>query len=406
MTNNRLELLAPAGDMERLHAAVDFGADAVYLAGQEFGMRAAPSNFSREELPQAVALAHEKDKKVYLTCNTIPHNAELARLPEFLEFARDAGVDALIVADFGVLQLAKKYAPDVPVHISTQAGIANYASANAFYELGASRVVLAREMTMEEIAELRAKTPKELEIEAFVHGAMCVSFSGRCLLSAYLTNRDANRGDCSQPCRWEYALMEKNRQGQYLPISEDKSGTYILNSKDLCMIGHIPELACAGVDSLKIEGRAKSAYYVSVTTNAYRCAIDEYRKNPGGTVSPWIAEELNKISHRAYSTGFYFGTEPGQETATGGYVRDYEVIAVCESYENGVAVLSQRNRFFRGDTADVLEAGRQPYLLPLDELFDAEWNPIEAAPHATMTVLLKTGQPVSKGAILRRRRTD
>ncbi len=404
MTTNRMELLAPAGDMERLNAAIDFGAEAVYLAGQEFGMRTASSNFSIDELKQAVSAAHSRNVKVYLTCNTIPHNDELDRLPGFLQAAQDAGVDAFIIADFGVMAMAKKYAPKVDIHISTQAGIASYASANAFYDMGAARVVLARELNLGEIAEIRAKTPKELEIEAFVHGAMCVSFSGRCLLSSYLTGRDANRGDCAQPCRWQYALMESKRPGQYMPISEDKSGTYILNSRDMCMIEHIPELAQAGVSSLKIEGRAKSAYYVAVTTNAYRQALDEFRKNPQGKVSPWVVEELNKISHREYSTGFYFGTEPGQVYSNGGYVRDYEVIAVCEDYRDGVAVLSQRNRFFRGDTADVLEAGQQPFLLPLNEIYDRDFTPIEAAPHAMMTVLVKTEHPVAKGAILRKKR--
>lgn len=404
MTTNRMELLAPAGDTERLNAAIAFGADAVYLAGQEFGMRTASSNFSMDELKQAVSAAHGKNRKVYLTCNTIPHNDELNRLPEFLQSAQEVGVDAFILADFGVMAMAKKYAPKVDVHISTQAGITSYASANAFYDLGASRVVLARELNLGEIAEIRAKTPKELEIEAFVHGAMCVSFSGRCLLSSYLTGRDANRGDCAQPCRWEYALMESKRPGQYMQISEDQSGTYILNSKDMCMIEHIPELAKAGVTSLKIEGRAKSAYYVAVTTNAYRQALDEYLKDPQGKVSPWIVEELNKISHREYSTGFYFGTEPGQVYSNGGYVRDYEVIAVCESYHDGVVVLSQRNRFFKGDIADVLEAGNQPFLLSLDEIYDAERNPIDAAPHAMMTVLVKTEHPVAPGAILRKKR--
>lgn len=404
MTTNRIELLAPAGDMERLNAAIRFGADAVYLAGQEFGMRTASSNFSMDELKKAVALAHNKGVRVHLTCNTIPHNDELDRLPDFLQSAQEAGVDAFIIADFGVLAMAKKYAPKVDIHISTQAGVTSYASANAFYEMGAARVVLARELNLDEIAELRAKTPKELEIEAFVHGAMCVSFSGRCLLSSYLTGRDANRGDCAQPCRWEYALMESKRPGQYMPISEDKSGTYILNSKDMCMIEHIAELASAGVTSLKIEGRAKSAYYVSVTTNAYRCAINEYLHNPQGKVSPWIVQELDKISHREYSTGFYFGTEPGQVYSNGGYVRDYDVIAVCESYKDGVAVLSQRNRFFKGDTADVLEAGNQPYLISLSDIYDKDWNPIDSAPHAMMTVLLKTDHPIEKGAILRKER--
>ena len=399
-----MELLAPAGDMERLKAAIDFGADAVYLAGHEFGMRAGPSNFSMDELKRAVAIAHEKSVSVHLTCNTIPHNDELARLPDFLQSAQEAGVDAFIIADFGVMAMAKKYAPKVDIHISTQAGVASYASANAFYEMGAARVVLARELNLGEITEIRAKTPKELEIEAFVHGAMCVSFSGRCLLSSYLTHRDANRGDCAQPCRWEYTLMESKRPGQYMPVFEDPSGTYILNSKDMCMIEHISELARAGVTSLKIEGRAKSAYYVAVTTNAYRCAIQEYLQNPQKKVSPWIVQELNKISHREYSTGFYFGTEPGQVYSNGGYVRDYEVIAICEEYHDGVAVLSQRNRFFKDDTADVLEVGKQPYLLPLNEIYDKDWQPIAAAPHAMMTVFVKTEHPVAKGAIFRKKR--
>jgi len=399
-----VELLSPVGDMERLSTAINFGADAVYLAGQEFGMRTSPSNFSQEELSKAVAFAHSKNVRVYLTCNTVPHNDELARLPDFLQFAQDAGVDAFIIADFGVMAMAKRYAPNVDIHMSTQAGIANFASANELYNMGVKRVVLARELNFTEITEIRAKTPKELEIEAFVHGAMCVSFSGRCLLSSYLTGRDANRGDCAQPCRWEYALVESKRPGQYMPISEDQSGSYILNSKDMCMIEHIPELVKAGVNSLKIEGRAKSAYYVAVVTNAYRRAIDEYLQNPDGKVSPWIVEELSKISHREYSTGFYFGTEPGQVYSNGGYVRDYDVIAVCEQYADGVATLSQRNRFFKGDTADVLEAGNQPYSVTLNDIYDKDWNPIESAPHAMMTVFIKTDHPIAKGAILRRER--
>lgn len=399
-----IELLSPAGDMERLRSAIDFGADAVYLAGQEFGMRTASANFDAEGLAQAVKLAHENQVKVHLTCNTLPHSDEFARLPQFLQTAQEIGIDAFIIADIGVFQLAKKYAPNVSVHISTQAGVVNYATANAFYEMGASRVVLARELNLDEIAEIRAKVPRELELEAFVHGAMCVSFSGRCLLSSYLTHRDANRGDCAQPCRWEYSLMESKRPGQYMPVFEDKSGTYILNSKDMCMVEHIPELIKAGVSSLKIEGRAKSAYYVSVTTNAYRHAIDEYFSHPDRPLSPWIAEELSKISHREYSTGFYFGEEPGQVYSNGGYVREYDVVAVCEGYENGVAKLSQRNRFFKGDTVDILEAGKEPYTVTLNDIFDENLNPIDAAPHATMTVLAKCEKPIARGALLRRAR--
>lgn len=403
---NRPELLAPAGDMECLCAALDFGADAVYLAGQMFGMRTAPSNFTREELQTAVALAHVRGVRVYITCNTVPRNKEIDLLPDYLAFLQAAGVDALIVTDLGVIDLAKRYAPKVELHVSTQAGITNYAAANTFYQLGAKRVVLARETTMEEIAEIRAKTPKDLEIEAFVHGAMCMSFSGRCLLSNYMAGRDANRGACAQPCRWKYALVEEKRPGQYMPIYQEGEGSYILNSKDMCMVRHLPELLRAGVTSLKIEGRAKSSYYVAVTTNAYRWALDELEQHPDTPVSPWIVEELDKISHRPYSTGFYLGGEPGQETVQGGYVRNYEVIAVCEDYHDGIAILSQRNRFFRGETADVLEVGEKPFDLPLDELFDQDGQPIESAPHATMTVLLKTERPLKRGAILRHRRTE
>lgn len=404
MKENRPELLAPAGDMERLQAALDFGADAVYLAGQMFGMRTAPSNFTREQLQEAVALAHARGVRVYLTCNTVPRNQEIDLLPDYLAFVQNVGVDALIVTDLGAMDLAKHYAPKVELHVSTQAGIANYAAANAFYQLGAKRVVLARETTLEEIAEIRAKTPKDLEIEAFVHGAMCMSFSGRCLLSNYMAGRDANRGACAQPCRWKYALVEEKRPGQYMPIYQDGEGSYILNSKDMCMVRHLPELLRAGVTSLKIEGRAKSAYYVAVTTNAYRWALDELAQHPDCSVSPWIVEELEKISHRPYSTGFYLGGEPGQETVQGGYVRNYEEIAVCEDYHDGIAILSQRNRFFRGEVADVLEIGEKPFDLPLEELFDQDGQPIEAAPHATMTVLLKTDRPLKRGAILRHRR--
>ena len=397
------ELLAPAGDRERLEAAIRFGADAVYLAGREFGMRAASPNFGPEELASAVKYAHAAGVHVYLTCNNVMHNGDFARLPDFLSEARDAGVDAFIVTDLGVLGLARRVAPEVAIHISTQAGVTSWAAANAFYNLGAKRVVLARELTLEEIAEIRAKTPSDLELEAFVHGAMCVSFSGRCLLSEYFTGRDANRGDCAQPCRWKYALMEETRPGRYLPITEDGNGTYILNSHDLCMIHHIPELARAGVSSLKIEGRAKSAYYASVTTNAYRCALDAYEEHPEEPLPAWISEELEKISHRAYSTGFYFGGTPGQTYENGGYERGWEVIAVCEGMRDGYAVLSQRNRFFQGDTADVLEPGAVPYLLPLDELADADGNPLECANHAEMTVLVRTDRSVREGAIFRKK---
>ncbi len=398
------ELLAPAGDRGRLEAAVRFGADAVYLGGREFGMRAASPNFGPEELASAVEYAHGAGVSVYLTCNNVMRNGDFDRLPGFLRAAGDAGVDALIVTDLGVLELARRVVPNMEIHISTQAGVASWAAANACYNLGAKRVVLARELTLEEIAEIRAKTPPALELETFVHGAMCVSFSGRCLLSEYFTGRDANRGDCAQPCRWKYALMEETRPGRFLPVAED-GGTYILNSRDLCMVRHIPELVRAGVSSLKIEGRAKSAYYASVTANAYRRALDAYAEHPGEPLPAWIPEELEKISHREYCTGFYFGGTPGQVYENGGYVRGWEVVAVCEGMRNGFAVLSQRNRFFRGDTAEVLEPGETPYLLPLDELTGADGEPLECANHAEMTVLVRTEWPVAAGAILRKKIT-
>ncbi len=397
------EVLSPAGDRERLEAAVRFGADAVYLAGREFGMRSSPANFGPEELAEAVRFAHGAGVRVYLTCNTVVHNGECARLPEFLRSAKAAGVDALIVTDLGVLRLAQKYAPGVELHISTQAGVTNWAAARAFYELGARRVILARELTLEEIAGIRAKTPKELELEVFVHGAMCVSFSGRCLLSNYFTGRDGNRGRCAQPCRWKYSLVEETRPGRYMPVFEKDGGTYILNSRDLCMIRHIPELARAGVDSLKIEGRAKSAYYAAVTANAYRCAVDAYGRAPDGPLPEWIARETEKVSHREYCTGFYLGGEPGQVYRGGGYVRGWEIIAVCEGMSGGRAVLSQRNRFFRGGAAEVLQPGVPPYPVTLDDMLDADGSPVDCANHAEMTVFLRTERPIPAGAVLRAR---
>jgi len=402
----RLEVLSPAGDRERLDAALRYGADAVYLAGERFGMRAAPANFTVTELEEAVKAAHEKQARVYLACNTLPRNQELAALPSFLERAEAAGIDALIVSDLGVLRLAKRYVPGVEIHISTQTGVVNYETARMCHELGASRVVLAREMSLEEIAELRAKTPKALEIEAFVHGAMCVSFSGRCLLSGYLTGRDANRGDCAQPCRWKYALVEETRPGAYYPISEESRGTYIMNAKDLCMIEHIPALHKAGITSLKIEGRAKSAHYVAVVTNAYRCAVDEYLAAPDPlcyAVSPWIVEETRKISYRGYSTGFYFDAEPGQATENGGYIRGYDVVAVVEGQENGQLVVSQRNRFFPGETVEILAPHEKPEEFTIEEMFGEAGEPLSSAPHPMMTVRIPFSRPLGKGAILRRR---
>lgn len=397
------EILSPAGDMERLLAAVNYGADAVYLAGKEFGMRASPANFDMESLKKAAEICHEKNKKIYLTCNTLPRNDEIKRIPEFLKQAAEAGVDAFIVADLGVLDTAKRVAPNVDVHISTQTGVVNYETARSLYNMGASRVVLARELSLEEIATIRAKTNPNLEIETFVHGAMCMSYSGRCLISQYMTGRDANRGDCAQPCRWKYSLMEEKRKGEYFPVVEQENGTYFFNSKDLCMIEHIPELLKAGITSLKIEGRAKSAYYVAVITNAYKQALlDYYKMGENFELEPWIREEVYKISHRKYSTGFYFGGEPGQIYDNGGYVKDYEVVAVCENYQDGMIEISQRNKFLKGDELEVLMPGKKPFKFTAEKIIDEKGNEMESAPHAMQKLFIPFENEIEKGAYLRK----
>ena len=401
MERRKPELLAPAGDMERLRAAVDYGADAVYLGGKNFGMRSAPANFSCQELEEGVALCHRRGVKVYVTCNTLPRNQELPEMVPFLKFCQEAGVDGFILSDLGVLALAKEYAPQVERHISTQFGVVNYAAAQACFELGASRVVLAREVPLSEIREIREKVDPRLELEAFAHGSMCVSFSGRCLLSNYLTGRDANRGQCAQPCRWEYTLVEKERPQREFEIFQEERGTYIFNSNDMRMIQHIPAMMEAGISSLKLEGRAKSAYYVACVTQAYRRAIDFFWEHPEEELPASILEETEKISHRTYSTGFYFGDEPGEMPDRGQYTRNYELVAICQGREGDYLRLTQRNRFFAGQEVDILQPGREPVLATLDQLKNGDWEPIEKAPHAEMTVYWKTDLEVQPGAYLR-----
>ncbi len=402
MNNKSLELLSPAGDLTRLKAAVDYGADAVYIAGEEFGMRTAATNFGEQDMRSGIEYAHKNGAKVFVACNTIPHNEEMARCPAFLEQIADAGADGVIVSDFGTMQLAKKYAPKQELHISVQSGITNYETARAFYNMGADRIVVARELSVEEIAEIRAKTPKELAIEAFVHGAMCVSFSARCLLSSYMTGRDANRGDCAQCCRWSYSLVEENRQGQHFDITETDKGTYILNADDLCMAEHIKDLAEAGVYSFKIEGRAKSHYYVAVATNAYRGAIDAYLKDPNAPLPAWVTEELDKISHRNYSTGFYFGRpENSQNYKSAGYNRDYSVAAVVDGWENGIITATLKNKVLKGQTLDCLSPHSAPFLTTADPLLDGEGNEIVSAPHPMMKIKIPCERPVPAGSLLR-----
>lgn len=397
--NKKIELLSPAGDRERLEMAVLYGADAVYLAGQRFGMRASAGNFAPDELENAIDFAHNRGVAVYVTCNTLPREDELFELPEYLEFLQHAGADAIIIADLGVLELAKKHAPKVKRHISTQLGVINSATANALYALGADTVVLARETPLEDIRKIRANTPEELRIEAFVHGAMCVSFSGRCLLSNYMTGRDANRGQCAQPCRWRYHLVEETRPGEYFEITEDK-GTFILNSRDMCMIEHLDKLIDAGVSSFKIEGRMKSAYYVASVTKAYRETIDAFLagREPD---SVWL-DEVNKVSHRPYTTGFYFD-DPGQHYAEANYFTQADIVAVVEDCDgDGMARLTQRNKFFRGDELELLPPKGKPVSFIAEHIFDAEGQEIEDTRRAMMPFSMKLPCAAEKNSIVRK----
>ncbi len=405
----RPELLAPAGDEERLEAALHYGADAVYLGGKLFNMRAATESFNSNKLKLAVEKCHAIGTKVHLVANTLPRNNEVPELPAFFEQAADAGVDAFIIADVGVMRMAQKYAPNIDIHMSTQTGVVNYETANVLHDLGAKRIVLAREVCLDDIAEIRAKTSKDLEIECFVHGAMCMSFSGRCMLSNYMTGRDANRGDCAQPCRWKYHLVEEKRPGQYFEITDDKDGTYILNSQDMCMIEHIPELVEAGVDSFKIEGRAKSAYYAAAVTNAYRAAIDEYLTNPSHDFKPskWIVDEMKKISYRDYCTGFYFNNpnENAHVYYDGIYIREWDIIAnVLEGTADGAIKVIQRNRFYKGDELEVLMPATEPFTITVDTMWNEKGEEIDVAPNPMAEIKIACDKEIPAGAILRKQK--
>ena len=402
---DKAELLSPAGDWEKMTMAVAYGADAVYLAGRSFGMRSGAGNFSPDELTRAVTYCHEKDVKVYVTCNTVPHSRELKELPDFLCHVNAAGADAVIAADIGVMEMVRRFAPRCALHASTQTGIANHRTALALRNLGADRVILARELTLEEIREIRENTPPELELEVFVHGAMCVSFSGRCLLSDYLTGRDANRGQCAQPCRWKYHLVEEKRPGQYMEITED-GGTYILNSRDLRMIEYLPQLLETGATGLKIEGRAKSAYYAGAVTGAYRQALDAAME--GRPLDPVWVRETELVSHREYSTGFYFDEKgPGQYNGSSMYTADCDVAAfVEECEEDGNALLSQRNKIVPGDTLSLMMPGRQPTLWTAGELWDEEGNPIDSTPHPMMRYRMKLPVQAPPFSVVRRMKQE
>jgi putative protease len=407
----RIELLAPAGNMEKLRMAIIYGADAVYIGGEKFGLRASAGNFDMEEIKEAVKFVHENKKRLFVTVNIIPHNEDFIGLPEYLKELEDAGVDAIIFSDPGVYLAAKESVPDMELHLSTQANNTNYRSAEFWHKQGVKRIVLARELSFEEITEIVEKSPKDLEFEAFVHGAMCMSYSGRCLLSNYMVGRDANKGECAHPCRYKYYLVEERRPGQYMPIEEDERGAYIFNSKDLCMIEYIPELVKAGITSFKIEGRMKSAYYVASVVRAYRMAIDSYLADPENYVfkQEWL-EEFSKASHREFSTGF-FNNKPdstGQVYDSSAYVRDYAFIGLVLDYneETGIATVEQRNKMVIGDEIEIIGPKRDMFAQKLEKMWNDEGEEIESAPHPQMIVKIKMSKPVARFDILRRERKD
>ncbi len=410
------ELLSPAGNFEKLRAALLYGADAVYLAGQRFGMRSAADNFTVEELYEASEYVHARGKKLYLTLNTMPHGDEYESLKEFLYAIKDAKIDACIIADLGVLVLIKQVIPDMEIHISTQAGIVSAEAAQAYVALGAKRVVLARELTLTEIKTIRAVLPKEIEIEAFVHGSMCVSYSGRCMLSHHLTGRDANRGACTQPCRWNYTIVEEKRPDVPLPIEENKLGTFIMSSKDMCTVSIIPELIAAGIDSFKIEGRMKSAYYTAVVTNAYRMAIDAYMSAPDEyKFDERLMRELESVSHRDYCTGYYLDTpaEQSQLASTTGYIREKAYFATCvesgelpsgleKTNERGeLYMFMQKNKVCVGDTAEIISPSQIGKAFEVTELYGENGESIDCAPHPSMRFFVRVPFDVHAGDIMR-----
>lgn len=407
----KLELLAPAGDLEKLKMAIIYGADAVYLGGEAFGLRASAKNFSIEQLKEGLAFAHARGKKVYVTLNIIPHNEDLEGLPEYVKTLEEIGVDAVIISDPGVISVVKEVTPNMEIHLSTQANTTNYLSANFWHKQGVKRIVLARELSIDEIKEIIEKSSEELEIEAFIHGAMCISYSGRCLLSNYMANRDANRGECTQSCRWKYHLVEEKRPNEYYPIYEDEKGTYIFNSKDLCMIEHMPELIDAGVKSFKIEGRMKSPYYVATIVRSYRMAIDAYLADKANYSydEKWL-EEIKKASHRDHTTGFYFSKPSGDEQlyTSSSYIRDYDFVGLVLDYDKdtGVATVEQRNRIFVGDEVEVFGPNKDYFNQIVEKMWNSEDSEIDVAPHAQQIIKIKMDKPVEAWDIIRKPRKE
>jgi putative protease len=402
------ELLAPAGNLEKLKMAVVYGADAVYLGGEEYGLRAAAGNFSENELREGIAFAHTRGRRVYLTMNIIPHNEDFEGMAEYIARVRDMGLDAVIFSDPGVFELLHEHAPDMELHLSTQANNTNWRSAAFWHRHGVKRIILARELSADEIREIRRNVPEDLELEMFVHGAMCISYSGRCLLSNYMAGRDSNRGSCAHPCRWKYHLVEEKRPGEYFPVFENDRGTYIFNSKDLCLIEHIPDIVESGVSSLKIEGRMKSSYYVATVVKAYREALDAYISDPEGYTfdNAWL-EEISKASHREYTTGFFYSKPTGRDQAYGSssYIRDYDFVGLVTAYdgETRTAVIEQRNRFAVGDELEIVPPKGPYHIHKVSEMRNEDGESIEAAPHPQMTVYMHMDRPVEPFTILRRK---
>lgn len=408
--DKKIELLAPAGDLEKLKTAVLYGADAVYLGGTSLGLRAKAKNFSRAEMKDGIKFAHEHNTKVYVTCNIFAHNDDFKGIEEYFRFLNEINTDAVLVSDPGVFSAVRETVPDMAVHISTQANNTNYRTALFWKKLGASRIVTARELSLKEIRTMSENVPKDLEIESFIHGAMCISYSGRCLLSNYLSGRDANQGECAHPCRWKYAVAEETREGEYMPIEEDDRGTYIFNSKDLCMIEHIPELIGAGIASFKIEGRMKTPFYVGTVVKAYREAIDDYIENPDIYYKKrkYYLEEVKKASYRGFTTGFYFGKPMADEQVytTSSYIRDYDFIGMVIEYDekSGEAVIEQRNKFITGDKVEFLRAGEESFSMVISEMRDNDGNNISEAPHPRQIVKIKTPMEVKPFDMVRKRR--
>lgn len=404
----RPELLVPASSLEVLKIAVIFGADAVYIGGEAFGLRAKAKNFSMEEIKEGIAFAHAHDVKVYITANILAHNDDLEGARAYFEELREIKPDALIISDPGMFMLAKEVCPEIERHVSTQANNTNYATYLFWQQLGAKRVVSARELSLAEIKEIRANIPDDLEIETFIHGAMCISYSGRCLLSNYFTGRDANQGACTHPCRWKYAVVEESRPGEYLPVYENERGTYIFNSKDLCMIDHIPELMESGIDSFKIEGRMKTALYVATVARTYRKAIDDYKVSPQLYQEhlPWYLDQISNCTYRQFTTGFFFGkpSEEAQIYDSNTYLKEYTYLGIVgEPDANGRYRIEQRNKFSVGEEIEVMKPNGDNLTVTVQEIFDEEGNAMESAPHPKQVLYINLGQPLDQYDILRRK---